>query len=36
MTVTLSADHRLFDGPMATRLLGAFVGYMQNPLSMSM
>jgi pyruvate/2-oxoglutarate dehydrogenase complex dihydrolipoamide acyltransferase (E2) component len=35
MTVTLSADHRVFDGEMATRLLGAFKGYMENPLKMA-
>jgi pyruvate dehydrogenase E2 component (dihydrolipoamide acetyltransferase) len=36
MTVTLSADHRVFDGEMATRLLGAFKGYIENPLKMAM
>jgi pyruvate dehydrogenase E2 component (dihydrolipoamide acetyltransferase) len=34
MTVTLSADHRVFDGELATRLLDAFTKYMENPVSM--
>jgi pyruvate dehydrogenase E2 component (dihydrolipoamide acetyltransferase) len=36
MTVTLSADHRVFDGELATQLLNAFKGYMENPLKMAM
>jgi pyruvate dehydrogenase E2 component (dihydrolipoamide acetyltransferase) len=35
MTVTLSADHRVFDGELATKLLGAFTKYMENPVSMA-
>eukprot|EP00882_Tetradesmus_deserticola_P022334 GHRQ01024236.1.p1 GENE.GHRQ01024236.1~~GHRQ01024236.1.p1 ORF type:complete len:180 (+),score=45.15 GHRQ01024236.1:60-599(+) len=35
MTVTLSADHRVFDGELATRLLDAFTKYMENPVSMA-
>lgn len=35
MTVTLSADHRVFDGELATQLLGAFKSYMENPLKMA-
>jgi pyruvate dehydrogenase E2 component (dihydrolipoamide acetyltransferase) len=34
MTVTLSADHRLFDGGLATQLLDAFTHYMESPLKM--
>lgn len=36
MTVTLSADHRVIDGELATQLLTAFKGYMENPLKMAM
>eukprot|EP00775_Hariotina_reticulata_P004905 gene4905-5149_t len=36
MTVTLSADHRLFDGDLATQLLDAFTGYMESPLKLVM
>lgn len=35
MTVTLSADHRVFDGELASQLLAAFKGYMENPLKMA-
>lgn len=35
MTVTLSADQRVVDGEVASRLLGAFKGYMENPLKMA-
>jgi pyruvate/2-oxoglutarate dehydrogenase complex dihydrolipoamide acyltransferase (E2) component len=35
MTVTLSADHRVFDGELATRLLDAFRRYMENPVAMA-
>lgn len=34
MTVTLSADHRVYDGELASRFLDAFTGYMENPLKM--
>lgn len=34
MTVTISADHRVYDGELATRLLDAFKGYMENPVRM--
>ncbi|WP_159499833.1 dihydrolipoamide acetyltransferase family protein [Microbacterium sp. 18062] len=34
MTVTLSADHRVVDGAVAARWLGAFVRRIENPLSM--
>jgi pyruvate dehydrogenase E2 component (dihydrolipoamide acetyltransferase) len=34
MSVTLSADHRLYDGVLAVALLDAFKGYMETPLKM--
>lgn len=34
MTVTLSADHRVYDGGLATRFLDAFTGYMETPLKL--
>ncbi|CAN5615416.1 pyruvate dehydrogenase complex dihydrolipoamide acetyltransferase [soil metagenome] len=33
MTVTLSADHRVIDGAVAARWMAAFVGRIENPLS---
>ncbi|MEO0384024.1 MAG: pyruvate dehydrogenase complex dihydrolipoamide acetyltransferase [Pseudomonadota bacterium] len=34
MTVTLSTDHRCVDGALGAELLGAFKGYIENPMSM--
>ncbi|MEM8700899.1 MAG: pyruvate dehydrogenase complex dihydrolipoamide acetyltransferase [Pseudomonadota bacterium] len=34
MTVTLSTDHRCVDGALGAQLLGAFKGYIENPMSM--
>jgi pyruvate dehydrogenase E2 component (dihydrolipoamide acetyltransferase) len=34
MTVTLSTDHRAVDGALGAELLGAFKGYVENPMSM--
>ncbi|GAA1966471.1 2-oxo acid dehydrogenase subunit E2 [Microbacterium deminutum] len=34
MTVTLSADHRVLDGALAARWLGAFVEFVENPVRM--
>ncbi|MFP1632600.1 pyruvate dehydrogenase complex dihydrolipoamide acetyltransferase [Zhengella sp. ZM62] len=34
MTVTLSTDHRCVDGALGAELLGAFRGYIENPMSM--
>lgn len=34
MTVTLSADHRVMDGALAAQWLAAFVGHIENPLTM--
>ncbi len=34
MTVTLSADHRVLDGALAARWLGAFTGFMEAPARM--
>jgi pyruvate dehydrogenase E2 component (dihydrolipoamide acetyltransferase) len=34
MTVTLSTDHRAVDGALGAELLGAFKGYIENPMSM--
>ncbi|MEM6667201.1 MAG: 2-oxo acid dehydrogenase subunit E2, partial [Pseudomonadota bacterium] len=34
MTVTLSTDHRAVDGALGAELLGAFKGYIQNPMGM--
>jgi pyruvate dehydrogenase E2 component (dihydrolipoamide acetyltransferase) len=34
MTVTLSTDHRAVDGALGAELLGAFRGYIENPMSM--
>ncbi|MEM6620248.1 MAG: pyruvate dehydrogenase complex dihydrolipoamide acetyltransferase [Pseudomonadota bacterium] len=34
MSVTLSVDHRVIDGALGAEWLTAFVGYMENPLSM--
>ena len=31
MTVTLSADHRVYDGELASRLLEVFKGRIENP-----
>lgn len=36
LTVTLSADHRVFDGELAARFLAAFSGYMAHPVTMIM
>ncbi|KZV75555.1 pyruvate dehydrogenase [Peniophora sp. CONT] len=33
MNVTLSSDHRTVDGALAARWLGAFKGYLENPLT---
>lgn len=33
MKVTLSADHRTVDGAVGARWLGAFKGYLENPLT---
>jgi pyruvate dehydrogenase E2 component (dihydrolipoamide acetyltransferase) len=35
MTVTLSADHRVFDGELATQLLNSFKKYMESPVTMA-
>ena len=34
MTVTLSCDHRVIDGALGAQLLGAFKGYVEEPLTM--
>lgn len=34
MSVTLSTDHRAVDGALGAQLLGAFVGYIENPMGM--
>jgi pyruvate dehydrogenase E2 component (dihydrolipoamide acetyltransferase) len=34
MTVTLSTDHRAVDGALGAELLGAFKGYIENPMRM--
>ena len=34
MTVTLSCDHRVIDGALGARLLGAFKGFIEEPLTM--
>ena len=34
MSVTLSTDHRAVDGALGAELLGAFKGYIENPMSM--
>jgi len=34
MTVTLSADHRVIDGALGARLLAAFKGFIEEPLTM--
>jgi len=34
MSVTLSTDHRCVDGALGAQLLGAFKGYIENPMSM--
>ena len=34
MTCTLSADHRVIDGAIGARLLAAFKGYLEEPLTM--
>ena len=34
MTVTLSGDHRAIDGALGAELLGAFKGYIENPVEM--
>ncbi len=34
MSVTLSTDHRAVDGALGARLLDAFKGYIENPMSM--
>jgi pyruvate dehydrogenase E2 component (dihydrolipoamide acetyltransferase) len=34
MTVTLSTDHRAVDGALGAELLGAFKGYIENPMGM--
>ena len=36
MAVTLSADHRVFDGELAARFLAAFSGHMANPIALVM
>ena len=36
MAVTLSADHRVFDGELAARFLAAFSGHMANPVALVM
>jgi len=36
LTATLSADHRVYDGELAARFLGAFSGYMAHPVTMMM
>lgn len=33
MKVTLSCDHRTVDGAVGARWLGAFKGYLENPLT---
>lgn len=33
MKVTLSSDHRVVDGAVGARWLGAFKGYLENPLT---
>ncbi|MEO9526608.1 MAG: 2-oxo acid dehydrogenase subunit E2, partial [Roseibium sp.] len=34
MSVTLSTDHRCVDGALGAQVLGAFKGYIENPMSM--
>lgn len=34
MSVTLSADHRVVDGAVGARWLGAFKNYMENPMQL--
>lgn len=34
LTATLSADHRVFDGELASSFLEAFAGYMAHPVTM--
>ena len=34
MKVTLSADHRAVDGALGAELVGAFRGYIENPVAM--
>ena len=34
MSVTLSTDHRAVDGALGAVLLGAFKGYIENPMGM--
>ena len=34
MTVTLSCDHRVVDGALGAELIGAFKGYIENPMGM--
>eukprot|EP00879_Flechtneria_rotunda_P001842 GHRR01002009.1.p1 GENE.GHRR01002009.1~~GHRR01002009.1.p1 ORF type:complete len:635 (+),score=234.41 GHRR01002009.1:105-2009(+) len=36
MTVSLTADHRVYDGALATELLDGFKGYMEEPLKLVM
>lgn len=36
MTVTISADHRVYDGEMAAKFLNAFCKYMNSPLQLVM
>ncbi|MGB7432200.1 MAG: 2-oxo acid dehydrogenase subunit E2, partial [Ahrensia sp.] len=34
MTVTLSTDHRCVDGALGAELIGAFKGYIENPMGL--
>jgi len=34
MTVTLSCDHRVVDGALGAQLLGAFKGFIEEPVTM--
>ncbi|MFN6951040.1 MAG: pyruvate dehydrogenase complex dihydrolipoamide acetyltransferase [Albidovulum sp.] len=34
MSMTLSVDHRVIDGALGAKLLGAIVGYLENPVAM--
>ncbi|MEL6577426.1 MAG: 2-oxo acid dehydrogenase subunit E2, partial [Pseudomonadota bacterium] len=36
MSVTLSVDHRVIDGALGAQFLEAFVGYLEDPMSMLM